>query len=165
MSETPLKTSPRMNGKPSTPCSTSNSPSEPLQGGSASAGPPWTDSLPGLLLPSPEPSENRQCWWEHPEWGLCQQVTDALLCRFHAGALDINADPYYHEKIVKGLVQPVSEYLLPAEINATMHGRPKGDGRRFDAYVTGRQRRPWTPGPRLPLRNPQRHSTQRSSQR
>jgi hypothetical protein len=35
---------------------------------------------------------------------------------------------------VLGLVQPVDSYLQPAEIEAMLNGRYRGDGRRIDVY-------------------------------
>lgn len=44
-------------------------------------------------------------------------------------------DPYYEEKVVRGLLTPTWEYLSPAEAEAVLNGRYRGDGRRIDQYV------------------------------
>jgi DNA-directed RNA polymerase specialized sigma24 family protein len=72
-------------------------------------------------------------------WGRCAQpVVGAGLCAAHeewAGS-DIQPDPEYHRRVVLGEVTPIQAKLSPVEINATMQGRYRGDGRRLDAYVT-----------------------------
>lgn len=42
---------------------------------------------------------------------------------------------YYHRKLKAGLLQPVHEYLTAAEIEITLGGRPRNDGRRIDVYA------------------------------
>jgi hypothetical protein len=49
---------------------------------------------------------------------------------------DRTPDPYYEEKVVRGLTQPTWDYLTPAEAHAVLNGRYRGDGRRIDQYVT-----------------------------
>lgn len=82
-------------------------------------------------LSQPKPS----CSYES-EWGRCQQPTreGAELCSFHS-RLPKNPDRRYHEKVVRGLLQPSWDVLSDVEANALFHGRFRGDGRRLDAYV------------------------------
>lgn len=77
-----------------------------------------------------------------PKWGQCQQPAWADSpegrCRSHeAWALKPGAtiDNSYHEKIVKGLLQPTWSYLSESEMEATVNGRYRGDGRRLDQYI------------------------------
>lgn len=42
---------------------------------------------------------------------------------------------YYHEKVASGLLLPLRDVLSPVEIESTMGGRPRNDGRRLDHYV------------------------------
>ena len=60
------------------------------------------------------------------------------LCRSHQTWLSKgrSPDPFYEEKIVKGLLQPTWEYMSDAEAHATLNGRYRGDGRRIDQYVS-----------------------------
>lgn len=44
-------------------------------------------------------------------------------------------DPFYEKKLVEGFTIPVDEYLTQAEIEATLNGRYRGDGRRIDQYT------------------------------
>lgn len=45
-------------------------------------------------------------------------------------------DRSYHEKIARNLLQPADSYLSKTEIDATLNGRYRGDGRRTDNYVS-----------------------------
>lgn len=45
-------------------------------------------------------------------------------------------DPYYEEKVVRGLISPTWDYLTPAEAHAVLNGRYRGDGRRIDQYIS-----------------------------
>lgn len=80
-----------------------------------------------------------QCGFIHFSWGRCHQPASPFYCPFHNYWLfvvdTVGPDPYYHEKIVKGQVEPVDNYLTPREISATMVGRGHGDGRRLDHFA------------------------------
>lgn len=42
---------------------------------------------------------------------------------------------YYHDKMSRDLLQPVSEYCTPVEIETLFRGRIRHDGRRLDAWT------------------------------
>lgn len=44
-------------------------------------------------------------------------------------------DPYYEEKVVRGLTQPTWDWMSESEAHALLNGRYKGDGRRIDQWV------------------------------
>jgi predicted FMN-binding regulatory protein PaiB len=44
-------------------------------------------------------------------------------------------DPYYEEKVSRGLTVPTWDYMTAAEAHAVLNGRYRGDGRRIDQYV------------------------------
>lgn len=73
-------------------------------------------------------------------WGRCCQPplpsSEKGLCESHQTWLERGTTPdrYYEEKIAKGLQTPVSQTLAPAEIEAMLNGRYRGDGRRIDVY-------------------------------
>lgn len=69
-------------------------------------------------------------------FGRCQQEAVDRLCRSHQRWLDLGVqpDPFYEQKIVLGLLQPVDAYLTETEIEAGLNGRYRGDGRRLDVY-------------------------------
>jgi hypothetical protein len=75
-------------------------------------------------------------------WGRCLQPawlpSPTGRCRSHEtwAAKGVVPDAGYHEKIVRRQLQPTWDYLSPAEIEATINGRYRGDGRRLDQYVT-----------------------------
>lgn len=81
---------------------------------------------------------------ERTPWGRCCQpgtvpvegFVRKVRCVFHAAWADrLDApDRAYHEKIARGLLQPVATYLTDGELRATLHGRSRGDGRRLDAF-------------------------------
>lgn len=70
------------------------------------------------------------------KFGPCQQETEGT-CVYHRRFHDpgFRPDDYYHKKVVTGQVQPVETYLTPTELNATMRGRRRADGRRLDQYT------------------------------
>lgn len=45
-------------------------------------------------------------------------------------------DPYYHEKVVRGLVEPTWDWMSESEAHAVLNGRYRGDGRRLDQWVS-----------------------------
>lgn len=59
-----------------------------------------------------------------------------MLCGFHArwAGQDGVPDAFYHRKVVLGLTVPADGFLTAVELQATLHGRSRGDGRRLDAY-------------------------------
>lgn len=62
-----------------------------------------------------------------------------MACHFpttHPCPQAADGDCYYHTKVRAGLLEPLDAILTPAELEATMDGRFRGDGRRLDAYVT-----------------------------
>lgn len=61
-------------------------------------------------------------------------MTDGGPCLYHQVEHE-HEDRYYHEKIVKGLVQPAGSYLTRSQLHAVVSGRYRGDGRKVDAYV------------------------------
>lgn len=67
-------------------------------------------------------------------WGRCRQTAHSL-CWYHAEPKDRH-DPYYHEKVVKGLVGNVAAELRDTDLEAMWRPRRHGDGRRSDQYVT-----------------------------
>lgn len=79
------------------------------------------------------------------EWGRCQQEADAprMLCSLHLTvdhkgnriSSGRRIDRYYHEKVSKGLVVPITERLSESELEAVVNGRYRGDGRRLDQYT------------------------------
>lgn len=79
----------------------------------------------------------RHCSYLSP-WGKCKQARPEGYkhCKFHQELLrgERRPDPYYHEKVCKGLLVPSVDLLTEAESRAMMQGRPHGDGRRLDAY-------------------------------
>jgi hypothetical protein len=66
-----------------------------------------------------------------------QGETPVRYCRFHAvwALRDGEPDPYYHRKVVTGLITPTLEYIRQAELNALFGGRRHWDGRRTDLWV------------------------------
>lgn len=42
---------------------------------------------------------------------------------------------YYHDKMVKDLLQPLDSYSTPTEIDNLFRGRTRYDGRRLDAWT------------------------------
>jgi hypothetical protein len=56
-------------------------------------------------------------------------------CSYHLNHVGPH-DRSYHEKIAKNILQPADSYLSQTEIDATMNGRYRGDGRRLDPYVS-----------------------------
>jgi len=50
-------------------------------------------------------------------------------------AMGVTPDVFYERKVVLGLLIPTWDYLTEAEVDATMTGRYKGDGRRMDDYT------------------------------
>jgi hypothetical protein len=76
-----------------------------------------------------------KCRFKHPELGRCQQPpAEGGLCWYHAQARPRH-DPYYHRKVVQGLLEPTNGYLEQVEIDALFAGRKRNDGRRLDHYV------------------------------
>lgn len=45
-------------------------------------------------------------------------------------------DPYYEEKVVRGLIAPTWDWMSESEGAALLNGRYRGDGRRLDQWVT-----------------------------
>lgn len=90
------------------------------------------------------PSRPRKCEYLSP-WGRCQQRRfeqrepgGPFHCSFHHRwnrPESETPDPTYHRKIVEGLLEPTDDYLSDAELNATLRGRVRADGRRLDEYV------------------------------
>ena len=60
------------------------------------------------------------------------------LCRSHETWLRKGATPdrSYEQKIIAGLLTPTWAYMSPEEMEATINGRYRGDGRRLDQYIT-----------------------------
>jgi len=48
----------------------------------------------------------------------------------------VTPDQEYERKIVAGLLSPTWSYMSHEEMEATVNGRYRGDGRRLDQYVT-----------------------------
>lgn len=46
-------------------------------------------------------------------------------------------DPYYEQKVVRGLVTPTWDWMSDTEAHALLNGRIRGDGRRIDSWVAG----------------------------
>ena len=73
------------------------------------------------------------------EWGRCQQKpTSSGLCSYHETATqvaDFRHDRTYHEKIVKGLLEPSHDILTDVEVVSLCRGRARNDGRRTDLYT------------------------------
>lgn len=44
-------------------------------------------------------------------------------------------DPYYEEKVFKGLIEPSDNWMSEVEVRALFSGRAKGDGRRIDHWT------------------------------
>ena len=74
-------------------------------------------------------------------WGRCQQRThlESRKCSAHDvwDRIGATPDPYYHQKVVEGVISPTFDYLTDSEANASVKGRYRGDGRRLDQFVTG----------------------------
>lgn len=74
-------------------------------------------------------------------WGQCQQRVQgfAKLCSAHRywSANKVTPDPYYEEKIVKGIATPTWDWMSDTEAHALLNGRQRGDGRRLDQYIAG----------------------------
>jgi len=73
-------------------------------------------------------------------WGRCRQTSkyDGQWCSYHYFALEVDDfrhDPYYHRKIVLGLIQASHDILSETEIDALFRGRTRNDGRRTDLYT------------------------------
>lgn len=74
-------------------------------------------------------------------WGRCGQppspTSEKGLCLSHDrwASRDVTPDPFYERKIVLNLTQPVDTYCSSAEIEASLNGRYRGDGRRIDVYA------------------------------
>lgn len=51
-------------------------------------------------------------------------------------AMEWSRDAYYESKRLRGLLASPLDYLTDEEMNATMQGRSRGDGRRIDAYTS-----------------------------
>jgi hypothetical protein len=49
----------------------------------------------------------------------------------------VTPDPYYHRKVVAGLVSPTWDWMSKAEAEMVLNGRYRGDGRRLDQWVAG----------------------------
>jgi hypothetical protein len=75
------------------------------------------------------------------EWGRCAQRADEdhKWCRWHRRFEHRTRlpDRYWHEKLVRGLITPTDSWMSPAELEAVLNGRYRGDGRRIDDYVVG----------------------------
>ncbi|MBA3403979.1 MAG: sigma-70 family RNA polymerase sigma factor [Gemmatimonadaceae bacterium] len=71
-------------------------------------------------------------------FGKCKQVVTSGLCGLHAEMRDrdIRPDPEYHRKVVSGEKEPIQSKLSATEMESTINGRYKGDGRRLDQWVT-----------------------------
>lgn len=74
------------------------------------------------------------------KWGYCRQETAAgeAECSYHARRLN-RVDPYYEAKIVRNLLHPIDSYLTAPEINATIGGRKRNDGRRLDSFCSDQE--------------------------
>jgi len=96
--------------------------------------------MPGSYDVSPSSDCVPQCSKITP-WGQCRQPSWASsttgLCRSHETwtTLGKTPDKNYHEKIARGLLEPTWAYMSDAEIDATVNGRYRGDGRRLDQYI------------------------------
>lgn len=80
----------------------------------------------------------------HPtESGECTQtVYDSPELRQVRYIIDSPVDVcFYHQRVVLGRLQQPASYLSLEELDATMGGRPHGDGRRLDQYVLEARRR------------------------
>jgi len=75
------------------------------------------------------------------EWGQCKQprMEGDHWCRAHVAFRHRTNEPdrYWHEKLVKGLITPTSDWMTESELHAIINGRYRGDGRRIDQYITG----------------------------
>lgn len=73
------------------------------------------------------------------EWGRCSQPAPDYgeLCLAHEFWVThgVTPDRFYEEKVVKGLKEPTWSWMTPAEANAVINGRYKGDGRRIDQWT------------------------------
>lgn len=80
--------------------------------------------------------DQRTRWGRCPVEGRVRVSERKVLCAFHHwwSLRDDEPDPRHHERIILGIITPVSEDLTETEIRATLHGRSRGDGRRLDAY-------------------------------
>lgn len=81
-------------------------------------------------MPSSKP---KRCEFLSP-WGRCVQPAVGELCHYHQEGPDRH-DPYYHRKVVEGLVTPTLGWMGAGEERALLSGRRRGDGRRLDAWV------------------------------
>lgn len=64
--------------------------------------------------------------------GLCMH--HATLVYLEQAGEEVRRDEYYEAKVMAGMLEPTSE-LDEAELNALMHGKRHGDGRRLDEWV------------------------------
>lgn len=76
------------------------------------------------------------------KWGRCAQpaAQGRRLCSQHLfwdEHPNAHVDPYYHEKIAKGIVKPSFDWMTEAESATLLNGRYRGDGRRLDQWVAG----------------------------
>lgn len=96
-------------------------------------------SKPESLSPKPSRGSRKTCS-KMTKWGKCSQPPSLTsgLCTFHQTWKDKKSTPdsYYEQKIVQKFLQPVADYLSPAEMHAIINGRYRGDGRRVDQYVS-----------------------------
>ena len=84
------------------------------------------------------PKRSRTCTTK-TEWGRCQQPPfNKGRCRYHdkaAKSPTFRYDPFYHRKIVLGIIDPVEAYVTATEERALFRGRARNDGRRLDAWT------------------------------
>lgn len=86
-------------------------------------------------------TESEQRCSRETVWGRCEQTTTHVsgLCSAHLRweLTSTQPDPYYHEKIVRGLTTPTWDWMSEHEAHAVINGRYRGDARRLDQWVTG----------------------------
>ncbi len=94
---------------------------------------PEKESVPIKTVPLAEQFCNQRT-----PFGKCRQRVKSGLCGLHAEMRDrdIRPDPEYHRKVVSGEREPIQSKLSVSEMNSTINGRYKGDGRRLDQWVT-----------------------------
>ena len=75
------------------------------------------------------------------EFGRCHQdiLVAGVFCTAHRHFADTGRipDKYWHEKLVKGLIVPTTDWMTASELHAVLNGRYRGDGRRIDPYIAG----------------------------